>query len=67
MDNALQIQITLVVFMLFLCMLCFFAVAIILRDIIRENSQSRSEPKESQPQKIEDSILDEKKDNPIKK
>lgn len=47
-ENILQTII--VVFMLFLCLLCFFAVVVIVRDLIVESIRSRKQDEQGQPQ-----------------
>ncbi len=58
MDNALQIQIAIIVFILFLCIVCFFAVMIILHNIIAENNKKAPEPVK-EPEPIPEPVIEE--------
>ncbi len=59
MDKALQIQIAIIVFILFLCIVCFFAVMIILHNIVAENNKKEPEKiKEPEP-KVEPVLVEE--------
>ncbi len=59
MDKALQIQVAIIVFILFLCIVCFFAVMIILHNIIAENNKKEPEKVKEPEPKVEPVLVEE--------
>ncbi len=61
MDKALQIQVAIIVFILFLCIVCLFAVMIVLHNVIASNNKNEPE-KVKEPEPIEEPVLE---NNPV--